>query len=376
MKNNYYRREVSFIIVSIVLLGLASCKKDHSNPKPVVVDATPVKLGMFEAADSGIYKLLFMPISKVGTQAQLNDDAIFDTGSGGLVLDADGIIPADMITPSGFVFTGDSTVVNGVTITNQTYSVEYGVDNATMTKVYGNLAYAAVTIGTAANNIVIKRVPFFLYYKGIDVDGKVAVAHAFDILGVAPEYDHTFPNGVSLTSPFNFYDPGTGLTKGFKMAALGTSHFSKSNSFEYEYVPGVVTVGLTAADVSSTDFVMHQLNLYGSDGYLPIVPATIIYNGKSITGNVLFDTGTEPYSYIQDRTLNGNAQQLPAKSTVSVATNLGFSYAYTTSDTENLTYVENPKSSGGNITVFGLEFFLNNEYMMNYSSHIMGLKNN
>ncbi|HZX59036.1 MAG TPA: hypothetical protein VFE54_09930, partial [Mucilaginibacter sp.] len=172
MKKNYQFKKLLFISGSLLLLFIASCKKDKKTINDnVITTATPKKIGFYEV-DSSIYKILLMNISKVGTQTT-DLDLIFDTGSGGMVLDADGIIPASMITSTGFNFTGDSTVVNGVTLTNQTSMITYGDDNATTSKVYGNLAYAPVTIGDANGNITVKRIPFFIYYKAVDSKGTV-----------------------------------------------------------------------------------------------------------------------------------------------------------------------------------------------------------
>ena len=134
-----------------------------------------------------------MNVSKVGTQT-VNDGLVFDTGSGGMVIDAEGILPKSMITSSGFnVKAGDSIVVDGITITSQASIVEYGADDSTITKAYGNLAYANLTLGDENGSVVIKRVPFLLYYKGVDAQGNELPAHYFDVMGVDDEYDVTFP---------------------------------------------------------------------------------------------------------------------------------------------------------------------------------------
>ena len=379
MRENFPLKRLLFVSASLLLLFIASCKKDNNNqvkPTPVVTDATPTKFGLYEA-DSSIYKLLYTYVSKIGTQDVSNSDysLVFDTGSGGFVIDANGILPSSMITSTGFNFSGDSTVVDGITIYNQKATIEYGDDANTTDKVYGNLAYASVTFGDENGNIVIKRLPFFLYYKAVDGNNKQFGPHEFDVLGVSPEYDAAFQNNAYVTSPFSYFDPGTGLTKGFKMAALGTNNFSLYGN----YVPGVVTLGLTADDLSSNGFVMHQLTFYPGDGYAPVIPVSLTYNNKAaFTTEAIFDTGTEPYSYIEDPSAAADtALLLPKSSNLSLtSTPGGFNYAYTISATDNLTYVENPSSSKSNVSVISLEFFLNNEYMLDFTDHKLGLKNN
>ncbi len=376
MRKGYSTKNFLLIAASLMVLLFASCKKESTNVTTktlnvVTPDATPVNLGLYEA-DSSIYKLTFMNVSQVGTKT-INDALVFDTGSGGMVIDAEGILPQTMITSSGFNFTGDSIVVNGVTITSDTATVEYGADDSTLTKAYGNLAYANVTLGDDQGNIVIKRLPFFLYYKGVDANNNPLPSHYFDVMGVNQEYDLTFPkNNVPLTSPLTFYDPGKNLTKGFKIAALGTSNFSLQGT----YVADALTVGLTQADLTTSNFEMNQLTLYPGDGYPPIFSSTFNYNSKTISSYVLFDTGTAPYSYIEDPTATTDIALLPSNTQVTLRLTSGFDYQYTTTPFENLTYIENPNTTGGGISIMGLEFFLTNEYLLDYTDHKLGVKNN
>lgn len=373
MKKKTFTRNLFMITGTLLSLVIASCKKDKTSSTPAV--ATPVKLGLYEfGADATLnYRQIQINISKVGTQT-VSYGMVFDTGSGGMVLDAKGIIPASMITASGFNFTENSIVVNGITITNQKASFSYG-SNTNGGTVYGNLAYAPVTIGDINGSIVIKELPFFLYYKAVDVSGKQADAHDFDVMGVAPLYNITFANNVNITSPFSYYDPGTGLTKGFKMAALGTSNFS-SNGYA-TFVPGVVTIGLTADDLStSSGFVQHNLVNYPGAGYYPIITTTVTYNNKTLNTYALFDSGTAPYSYIEDSTAPTTSALLPTNSAIKAATGAGFSYSYTTTSTDYLTYLENPSTSGLSFCIFGLNYFLNNSYMIDFTNHKLGLKNN
>ena len=371
MKKIYLFKNPLLISVSFLLLIIASCKKDNKSTQVAPPMATPTKLALIEA-DSSIYKLLFINVEKIGTQTY-NYELLFDTGSGGMVIDATDIVPASMISSTGFTFTGDSTVVNGITITKQTSTIQYGDNTSTTDKVYGNLAYASITIGDQNGTIAIKRVPFFLYYKAVDSKGSQYSPHEYDTFGVSDEYDLTFANNVNISSPFSYFTPGNGLTKGFKMAPLSIANFT----YQGNSVPGAITLGLTPSDLSSTSgFVMNQLSYYAGDGYAPVIPTTLTYNGKSFTTDVVFDTGTAPYSYIEDPTAANTSTLLPPNTAVTVATSSGFNYAYTVSSTENLTYVENPHSSGGNVSVLGLEFFLNNEYLLDYSNHKLGLKNN
>jgi len=371
------------LIMAFLLLIISSCKKDNTTTKSVTppTTAAAVKLGMYEEAelDTIYYRACYMVVNKMGTQTLPDsiNGLIFDTGSGGLVIDASGIIPSSMITDNGFNFTGDSTVIDGITITNQTQSIVYGDDAASDETVYGNLAYADVVIGEPTDaTITVKRLPFFLYYKAVDGKGNKVAAHEFDVLGVNSEYDLTFNNGVNLQSPFEVYSPGTGLTKGFKMDALGTANFSTSD--EVPLTSGVVTVGLTADDISSSS--AYKFTTLVSDppyGYPPILKATIDYDSKTDVAAVVFDSGTDPYNYLEDSTAPTTTTTLAANTSVSVtATTSGFNYPFVTSSTDYLTFIENPSVSQTDVSILSLEYFLNNGYLIDYTDHKLGLKNN
>jgi hypothetical protein len=280
-----------------------------------------------------------------------------------------------MITSSGITVTGDSVVVNGITITNQTTTMSYGDANAPTVE-YGNLAYADFTLGDNNGSISIKRVPFFLYYKILDGNQNPYPPHSADIFGVGPGFSFTNKN---IVSPLSLYDPGTGLTKGFKLATLNNSDFTSAGM----YVAGLLTIGLTDADRFSSGFIMHPLGYSSEGGYSPNIPATITYGSTSTAAEILFDTGTPAITIIEDpkatnsvkKTLN-SLGDLPSGSTVSITTNRGFTFSYTTSATSNLTTVENPNQSGDYRSILSINFFVQNEFLTDYQNNIIGLKNN
>ncbi|WP_040626191.1 pepsin/retropepsin-like aspartic protease family protein [Mucilaginibacter paludis] len=348
-----------FCSLLFIISIATSCKKEKQQP------ASLVKLGLYEYA-SGSNKRIFIPITQIGNKP-VTYYGIFDTGSTGMTIDATDILPASMITSNGIQFTGDSVNINGITVTSQQATISYG-DLLSSTKEYGYLAYAPVTLGDANGKITTKRIPFFLYYKIIDETGKQLAAHSSDVFGVGPGVSYA---NKAIASPLSYFDLRTGTTNGFKLATLNTSGFNSNGT----YVADLLTIGLTGADLSSAGFIIHPLSNLGSGGYSPNIPATITYNGKSISAQVLFDTGTPSITIIEDRTANALGS-LPANSVVTVTTNKGFTYQYTTNSTGNLTAVQNPNNSGDTRTIFSLDFFISNEYLTDYSNHQIGLKNN
>jgi len=378
MKKKYLARLISFLLLTFVIFSIISCKKDN---KSTTNTPQPVKIGLYEVADSFIYKQLQIPIVSVGTDS-VDYDLLFDTGSGGMVLDADGLLPSSMITSNGFSFNGDTTVVNGITITNQTTTVSYGEGQYSATA-YGNLAYAPITVGDENGKAVIKRVPFFLYYKATDVNGNKYSAHTFDVFGSNEGYDISFQDGTNITSPFAYFQPATGLTRGYKMAAIGSTSVNIGYNF-YQYLPAAITLGLTTNDLSaSSGFIFSQLTMNPGNssgyypGYFPMIRASVNYTSQSYSSFVLFDSGTNVANFLEDPTYQGNKTiKLGTGSQVSIQTVSGFNYSYTNNSNLIPTFAENPSFSGGLASVISIDFFTNNEYLLDFDDHKLGLKSN
>jgi len=353
----------------LLTMFAASCKKDNSKPPVPVVPPKPIaSIGLYEV-DSGIYKRIFIPISKIGTQS-VNFYSVFDTGSTGMTVDASGLIPASMITSSGITVPGDSINVNGITVTNQTAVIAYGNAQSEIQE-FGNLAYATTIIGTTVDGITTTRIPFFLYYKIVDATtGKKQPVHSNDVFGVGPGVSFT---SSKIGSPLSYFKMPTNVTNGFKLGQLISSSFSLNGTF----VSDLLTIGLIPDDLSaSSGFIMHPLTYYSQGGYSPDIPATVTYNGKNVAATLLFDTGTPAISTIEDPAAASDIASLPANTSVTMTTSSGFTYTYMTSGADNLTQVAKPSYTGDPRTIFGIDFFIDNEFLTDYADHKIGLKNN
>ncbi|MEO6977394.1 MAG: hypothetical protein ABI113_03415 [Mucilaginibacter sp.] len=348
----------------ILILMIASCKKDKKITP--VVPAVPIAtLGMYEV-QSTIYRRVFIGVA-VGTVTKVYY-TVFDTGSSAMTMDAKGLIPDAMITDNGFTITGDSLLANGITVTKKTATLTYG-DATAGIKEYGNLAYATLTIGDENGSVVTKRIPFFLYYKAVDTQtGNKLDAHENDVFGVGP---NTRLSGMDIASPISYFDMKNGLTQGFKLSKFDINKYTSNGTF----VKDLLTIGLVPDDISSSSgFVMHNLT-QTTAGYSPNIPASITFNGKTIQGLLLFDTGTPAFANIEDPNATANQTQLPANSSVKISTSAGFSYTYTTTSDYNLTQVDNPNFTKDPRTIFSIDFFNDNEFLLDYTNHKIGLKN-
>ena len=333
-----------------------------SGPKALCI------LGLYEL-QSATNRRVFIPITKVGTQS-VSYYAVFDTGSSGMTLDASGILPASMITSTGIQVAGDSVNVNGITVTSQEATISYG-DATGETQEFGNLAYAPITIGDQNGKITTRRIPFFLYYKILDLtNNKTLAAHSNDVFGVGPGI--SFANSA-IASPLSYFTTSANITNGFKLATFNNNSFSTNGT----YVSGLLTIGLVPNDLSSSSgFIMHPLKYNAQGGYSPDIPSTITYNGKNVSGTILFDTGTPSITTVEDSKADTAVTSLPPNSNIKITTNNGFTYQYTTTYNYNLTQIANPSVTQDIRTIFSIDFFISNEYLLNYTAHEIGLKNN
>ncbi len=363
MKKSFTNYFLYLIIACSVVI--TSCKKDTQPPEPVITNYATLGLYQRSVVENGItYKRVFTAVT-VGTSTQPYP-AIFDTGSTGLTVDARNLIPADKIKDYGIDVAGDSSIYNGITVTSFKGIISFGGGASGTTHQYGHLAYASVTIGDGNGSINVKRIPFFLYYKVTDGSGNNISfkPHEINVFGVGPGVSYA---SDKIGSPLSYFKLPTGLTNGFRLALFNTPFTSTAT-----YVPGLVTIGLTPTDLNSSGFIMHNLNYSSVSGYLPI-SATVTYDNKTVNNAaLLFDTGDPAITYLTDRSASGTTT-LPAGKTVSLTTNNGFSYSYTTGTSSNVTQVVNTSDPR---SIFSLDFFVKNQYLLDYQNNRIGLKNN
>jgi len=365
------KRYPSFFLILVIACSVfvASCKKDtQPTPEPLITNFSTLGLYQRSVIDNGTtYKRVFI-YTKVGTTNSLYP-TIFDTGSTGLTIDANGLLPAEKITPDGIIVQGDSEVINGITVTNQKAIIAFGGGASGETREYGHLAYANVTIGDNNNgNVSVTQLPIFLYYRVQDVSTNTNLPpHSADVFGVGPGESYA---NTKIASPLSYFKLPTGVTNGFKLALFNTPFTSTPT-----YVPGLLTIGLTPTDLNSSGFIMHTLDYYSVGGYSPNIRASITYNNKTVSNAfLLFDTGDPAITYLADPTASASVTTLPAGTPVSLTTTNGFTYQYTTSTSSNLTQVI--KTTTDPRSIFSIDFFVKNQYLLDYQNHRIGLKNN
>jgi hypothetical protein len=373
------------ITFSAAFFLLNSCRKSDAplgssdSAISTAVISTPVMLDLLPAQNqSAGDRRLFMPVLQVGAKkASLR--VIFDSGSEGMVFSATSLFSSSLISDTGMVISNkDSAVINGITITSTKVSSTYGEPPATRTY-YGNIAYASMVFGDQAGSIVTQRLPFMLVYKGVNNQTGAAVAVDSSSDGIAGVISSGFAPGeaallvtsrANIKSPFNYLNYSGGLYAGFMLSPLSTIGWTSAPSNAASPAKPLLTVGLTA-DLES-GFALQTQRFDIGNVYDPDIVGTIGYNGQSIpNSSVLFDTGT-PVGFIIYNASERGAVQLPAGEPVQLSTSQGFDYSYATDAALFQTAVQ---STGQTRSIFGIDFFLNTYYLLDYTNHLIGMKN-
>jgi len=316
-----------------------------------------------------------MPIMKIGSK-RVNIKTVFDTGSEGLILDAKSLLPSRMITDKGILLNGQSSfTVNGITITSIKDSASYGMTSGKGRKYFGQIAYSTITIGDQSGNLVTRKMPFLLIYKGInEATGKAAtVDPSVDgIFGVSSSYssdDDLAAKRKEIKSPFAYLNYSDGIYSGFQLEPLSTSDKSNSYSGDGVYTAPILKVGLT--EEMEQNYFKTKQNLRKNGHYFASVSGQVVWGDNKIRTTILFDTGTPRGAKIVDRGIS-KTYTISTTEPVKFETVSGFNYNYITDSQQHITTLVPLKKA--NRSVVGLNFFENNYFFSDYTNHTIGLK--
>lgn len=375
-----YRLRHLLPVVSLSLLVYACRKTD----KPAVANqadagtiAQPVTINLIPAQNqSPGDRRIYLPIIKIGTTS-VSLKTVFDTGSEGLLLSGTSVLPATAIADTGIVINSpDSAIINGITVTSAKVQTTYGSPPATRT-FYGNIAYASLTLGDQSGSVVTERMPFVIIYKGVDNQTQASVVLDNSSDGVAGVYStgYTPATGLVTTrsavkSPFNYFNYTNGVFSGFLLAPLNQVGWSTTIPSNQGYSPTpLLTIGVTSGMESGFALQSQRLDIGGQ--FDPDILGTVTYNGTTVGNtNILVDTGTPLGFGIYDKQVSGSTT-LSNGLSVGITTNEGFSYSYTTDGAFYQTVVTD---GGQQRCIFGIDFFMNNSFLLDYTEHYIGLK--
>ena len=371
------RKHVGIFSLAAVALFFNACRKsdvpagtsDSNISSPRTINLIPAQNQ--SAGDRRIY----LPIMQVGTtKATLK--TVFDTGSEGMVLSGTSLFTSMYIADTGIVINSpDSAIINGITVTSTKVVSTYGSPPATRS-FYGNIAYASFVFGDASGSVQTLRMPFIVIYKGVDNQTQASVPVDANSDGIAGIQSSGFTPGIALVtnragvkSPFNYFNYGTGIFAGFQLAPLSNIGWTNQASNQGFPSTPLLTLGLTSD--METGYALQSQRLDIGFLYDPDLLVNVTYGGSTVSNsNLLLDTGTPVGNSIFNSAISGSTT-LAAGVAVSFSTNEGFDYGYST---DNLLFQTIVQNNGQQRCIFGIDFFLNNYFLIDYTQHYIGLK--
>lgn len=361
------------VIVVLCFFTVESMAFGISEPMDSVASiVSPVRINLMPGQNmKTLGRRLYLPIRYIGA-AKVKLRVVFDTGSQGLILDAKRLLPASLVADTGIVIGDkDSLVLDGITVTRNKTKSRYGG-----TRSYdGNIAYASIVIGDKMGQVRTKRMPFILVYHGVyDQTGKPAQVdqHCDGIAGVSSGGElkaGLVMKRENVVSPFNYLSFGNRVEAGFILAPLDQVKWERVSSMEGKSAVPLLTVGIT--EQAKEGFVLHR-QLLQNGRFYPYVRGIISYNGLVISPSyVLFDSGNPAGGviYEPDAAKKG---RMNAGIVIRFVSDEGTIYDYAANNSNYKTTLDSRKSKS--VSIIGINFFLENSFMLNYASHTIGIR--
>lgn len=340
--------------------------------------SVPATINLIPANQNGAQRL-FVSVSRVGT-LQISLPLLFDTGSGGVAIDATQVFPSNVVSSGGFSFPAGATSItsDGITVTNVALDVTFA-----NTIQHGNIGSAQITFGDAAGYVTTATMPLFFYYAITDRVGNA--------LPMPPQKGIFGVNGITTEASGNLASPikylqFKNLNTGFLLNPVGS--YPVCDITQGTCIPQpLLTVGLDAARESaftSFDMICGTQNVTGPTGSYTInpgingcssvLPATVSVGGVALNSvpapTVVFDTGSPGYTLSTSLTVsaptNGTVLQvsLPAPNATAP-----FTYSWNVGSG-----VDANTSLAAGPAIVGSNFFLNHAYLIDFSRSIIGLR--
>jgi len=363
-----------------VCILFASCggSGDSESSNSTNAISVPTTINLIPANQNGAQRL-FVSVSKVGA-LQTSLPLLFDTGSGGVSIDATQVFPSNVVSSNGFLFPEGATSItsNGITVTNVALDVTFA-----NTIQHGNIGSAQITFGDASGYVTTSTMPLFFYYAVADrVGNPLPMPPQKGIFGV---------NGIAAEARGNLASPikylqFKNLNTGFVLSPVGSYPVCDITQGTCNPQP-LLTVGLDAArETGFTSFNMicgtqnvtgptgsYTINP-GINGCSSVLPATVSVGGVALNSDpapiVLFDTGSPGYTLSTSLTLsapsNGTVLQV---SLPTASPTVPFIYSWNVGSG-----VDANTSLAAGPAIVGSNFFLNHAYLIDFSRSIIGVQ--
>lgn len=346
---------------------------------------------------------LIIPVVTLGSQTlSTPSPLVLDTGSAGMVISAQDVFPADMVSINGFVFPPgqNSLTFHGITVTNVQAIKIYGNGSSNY---YGNIGYATVKFG-GHGELTTNFMPVLFSYKALGSNGQLLKTPEHGILGIYSDANAARApgaqpsdslslcslrsinaNGCDLESVLRYLNYGAGVNAGFSLgnATLDPNCLITATMTGCT-LQSTLTVGLSAADEQA--YSSMPLTCPPSDGpavansgvtaceaKIPGFTISDSGSGESFAAKVVFDSGTPnmvfsvpPKATFPQSLTRGSTETLTLAAspfTYSYQVGKGLPFVTTVTDSAQL-----------NRTIIGIGFFTERRMYIDFSSNREGWK--
>jgi hypothetical protein len=254
-------------------------------------------------------RLVHVRVLSLGNR-KVDFPVLFDTGSAGMTIDCNLVLPWKLCTPEGIKIDKELEL-DGIRVTTRQIVSQYGTYDE-----YGNLAYARVSFGDARHPVTTSEMPVLIRYKQVRrATGEVVGGPLWPrgIIGVSPLGAQA--EGL-LHSPMDYIDVPDGLTRGFYLTPLGEVWVTCMN--EFDECPSVDALHIGIDAPTQAGFEMAPLGASRSAHYVGFVDACLTWFEHKSCAPTLYDTGNSTIA-IPGAPRKGSAMALSTDTWVTLA---------------------------------------------------------
>ncbi|HEY1386534.1 MAG TPA: hypothetical protein VGF43_23120 [Dongiaceae bacterium] len=226
-------------------------------------------------------RMLYVRLLALGDH-QVDVPLLFDTGSVGITVECESVLPARYCSASGIKIDAPLEL-EGLTVTTRPALAQYGTYDE-----YGNIAYATVSFGAREHPIsTAERIPILVRYKKVRrATGEIVGGPLWPkgVFGVSP-----VGSMAGLRSPMSAIEVPAGQHKGYRLSPVGAEWNRCTN--EEGTCPEVAALHIGIDPAIEKDFTLAKLKKLPSEHYFPFVETCITWQQEKVCRPAIYDTG-------------------------------------------------------------------------------------
>jgi hypothetical protein len=304
--------------------------------------------------------MLYINLVALGSR-KISQPLLLDTGSPGITIDCDVVLPVDLCSPKGIKIK-KNIELDGIMVTTQKVVAHYGTFSG-----YGNLAVATVAFGSLDKPIIIaKPIPVLIRYKQVRrATGEIVGGYLWPkgIFGVSPVAG--LANGA-IRSPMGFIRVGGGLHRGYYLSPIGSDWKVCTN--ERQDCPTIDALHIGIDATTKSGFKLKKWQRASSRYSFPTENMCLAWQGKSFCRPSVYDTGNSTVQ-VAAKPPKGVKNSLTSGSKIVISGKAHDDWTFTTRYQPEVEFV--PQI---NYHVFGIRFFEVNSLLFDLDTGEIGFR--